>query len=334
MDHNIYMQRCLQLAANGLGTSYPNPLVGSVIVDASGKIIGEGFHLKAGQPHAEVNAIAHAESCGHSDFSKAFIYVNLEPCSHHGKTPPCASLIIEKGFKKVIVGTLDPHEKVAGQGVQLLEEAGIAVEVGFLRTECNELNKRFFTYHRHKRPYIILKWAESADCFIAPLEKEEQKPVWITNEYSRQRVHQLRAQEQSILVGAKTVLDDNPSLTVRDWCGENPIRIILDSRNDLPENLNVFNDQSTTQILRRKSNEVSVILEDLFHLNIQSVIVEGGLTTLQEFIKAGSWDEIHQYMGAQVYLKEGIPAPQLPSNISMKSRELIQNDVLKIFTKV
>jgi diaminohydroxyphosphoribosylaminopyrimidine deaminase/5-amino-6-(5-phosphoribosylamino)uracil reductase len=307
-----------------------------VIVDDAGKILGEGFHFKAGQPHAEVHAIANAESKGSStaDFSNATIYVNLEPCSHHGKTPPCASLIIEKGFGKVIVGTLDPHDKVAGNGIKMLQEAGITVEVNFLENECNELNKRFFTYHQKRRPYVILKWAESADGFIAPKSKSEQKPVWITSEYSRQRVHQLRAQEHAILIGAKTALDDNPSLTVRDWHGVNPIRVILDSRNNLPEELNVFNDQAVTQILRRSSSEPKVILEDLYNLNIQSVIVEGGLKTLQAFIDGGLWDEIHQYMGTEIYLKEGIPAPRLPDTSILQERVLIKNDVLKIYRKL
>jgi diaminohydroxyphosphoribosylaminopyrimidine deaminase/5-amino-6-(5-phosphoribosylamino)uracil reductase len=328
------MQRCLQLARNGLGTTYPNPLVGSVIVDATDSIIGEGFHYKSGQPHAEVNAIADAEHNGHTDFSNATIYVNLEPCSHHGKTPPCASLLIEKGFGKVIVGTLDPHDKVAGNGIKMLKEAGITVEVNFLENECNELNKRFFTYHQKRRPYVILKWAESADGFIAPLDKKEQKPVWITNEYSRQRVHQLRAQEHAILIGAKTALDDNPSLTVREWHGELPIRVILDSRNNLPEDLNVFNDQAVTQILHRSSSEPNLILEDLYYLKIQSLIVEGGLKTLQAFIDAGPWDEIHQYTGAEIYLKEGIPAPRLPESLVLQEHILIKDDVLKILHKL
>ena len=178
-----YMQRCLQLAQNGLGTTYPNPLVGSVIVSENDEIIGEGWHLKSGEPHAEVNAVRDAEKKGYDGdaFAKATIYVNLEPCSHTGKTPPCASMIVQKGFKKVVVGTLDPHDKVAGKGVALLKEAGIEVLVGVLEKECNELNKRFFTFHRKQRPYIILKWAETSDGFIAPETKNEQKPVWITN---------------------------------------------------------------------------------------------------------------------------------------------------------
>jgi diaminohydroxyphosphoribosylaminopyrimidine deaminase/5-amino-6-(5-phosphoribosylamino)uracil reductase len=335
MDHDQFMQRCLQIALNGLGSTYPNPLVGSVIVNKNGSIIGEGFHYKAGQPHAEVLAIQHAESQGHTieDFAAATLYVNLEPCSHYGKTPPCASLIIEKGFSNVIVGTLDPHKKVAGNGVKMLKEAGINVITGILEQECNQLNKRFFTYHRKQRPFIILKWAQSADGYIAPMTKKEQKPIWISNTHSRQRVHQLRALEHAILIGAQTALDDNPSLTVRDWHGENPIRIVLDARGDLPDDLNVFNEESVTQLLRRSTGDINEILEDLHFLGIQSVIVEGGLKTLQAFIDHGAWDEIHQFTGAEVYLKQGLAAPKLPSNAVLKSRELIANDVLKIFLR-
>lgn len=231
ITHEKYMQRCLQLAQNGLGTTYPNPLVGSVIVSDQGNILGEGWHIKSGEPHAEVNAVVDAEQkgCGGDAFAKATLYVNLEPCSHTGKTPPCASMIVEKGFKKVVVGTLDPHDKVAGKGITLLRNAGIEVTVGILEDECNQLNKRFFTYHKEQRPFIILKWAGTADGFIAPAVKNEQKPVWITNEYSRQLSHKLRTEEQAILVGARTVIDDNPSLTCRDWNGTHPIRVIVDS---------------------------------------------------------------------------------------------------------
>lgn len=334
MNHDFYMQRCLQLAKNGLGTTYPNPLVGSVIVNESGSILGEGFHYKSGLPHAEVNAIADAESKGYKDFSKATIYVNLEPCSHHGKTPPCANLILDKGFKNVVVGTLDPHEKVAGNGIKLLEVAGINVSVGVLTKECQQLNKRFFTYHIKQRPYVILKWAETADSFIAPLEKEEQKPVWITNAHSRQRVHQLRARENAILVGGRTVLDDNPSLTVRDWHGEQPVRIILDSRSNLPKNSKVFDETAVTRLLSRSSHEADLILQDLYDLKIQSVIVEGGLKTLQAFINKDLWDETYQYIGTEVYLKQGIPAPGLPSAAVLKEQLKIGTDLLKIFYKL
>ncbi|BAO55870.1 diaminohydroxyphosphoribosylaminopyrimidine deaminase [Nonlabens marinus S1-08] len=316
-----------------MGTTYPNPLVGSVIVGADGVILGEGFHHQAGKPHAEVNAIADAEQRGVTNFSKAIIYVNLEPCSHHGKTPPCALLLIEKGFKQVVIGTLDPHEKVAGKGVRLLEQAGIKVDVGFLETECNELNKRFFTFHKKQRPYIILKWAQSADGFLAPLSKNENKPVWITGTETRQYVHKTRAQEQAILVGGKTVIDDDPSLTVRDWHGKQPVRVVLDSKNDLIKTYKIFDEQADTKVLHRPSNEIQSILKDLYDLQIQSVIVEGGLKTLQSFLNADAWDEIHQYIGTVVYLKDGLPAPHIPALAELKNRLIIQNDVLKTYIK-
>jgi diaminohydroxyphosphoribosylaminopyrimidine deaminase/5-amino-6-(5-phosphoribosylamino)uracil reductase len=328
-----YMQRCLQLAANGLGTTYPNPLVGSVIVDQNDRIIGEGWHYKSGLPHAEVNAIHNAESNGFSsnDFKTCTLYVNLEPCSHKGKTPPCASLIIEKGFQKVVIGTLDPHEKVAGKGCKMLAVAGISIQTGVLEKECTFLNRRFFTYHKKQRPYILLKWAETADGFIAPHFKEERKPVWITNPYSRQRSHQLRSQEQAIMVGANTVLEDNPSLTCRQWHGINPIRIVLDSKNTLREDLAVFNDGAPTIKWAFKTQQIKEITSALYDASIQSVIIEGGAVTLQAFIDSGMWDEAHQFMGTDVFFHKGIKAPVLNGNHYISHRELIQNDVLKIY---
>ena len=328
-----YMQRCLQLAQNGLGTTYPNPLVGSVIVSENHEILGEGWHLKSGQPHAEVNAVLDAEKNGYDGdaFAKAVLYVNLEPCSHTGKTPPCASMIVQKGFKKVVVGTLDPHDKVAGKGVALLQEAGIEVVTGILENECNELNKRFFTFHRKKRPYVILKWAETSDGFIAPETKDEQKPVWITNKHSRQLSHKLRATENAILVGTKTVVDDNPSLTCRDWSGNNPIRIILDSRNSITPNYKVMNDAALTIKLEMSSSNVDKIFEELYKNNIQSVIIEGGTTTIQSFIDVDLWDEAYQFMGTKTLFHKGLKAPKLKGNFNIKSRLTLKNDVLKIY---
>ncbi|AGC78741.1 diaminohydroxyphosphoribosylaminopyrimidine deaminase [Nonlabens dokdonensis] len=334
--HEKYMQRCLQLAQNGLGTTYPNPLVGSVIVSENDEILGEGWHKKSGEPHAEVNAVLDAVKNGYGEdaFAKAVLYVNLEPCSHTGKTPPCASMIIQKGFKKVAVGTLDPHDKVAGKGVALLKEAGIDVVVGILENKCNELNKRFFTFHRKQRPYVILKWAETSDGFIAPATKNEQKPVWITNANSRQLSHQLRAQENAILVGAKTVIDDNPSLTCRDWNGENPLRVVLDSRNSITSNYQVMDDAAPTLKLQLSSNDTLEILNSLYQNNIQSVIIEGGTTTIQSFIDAGLWDEAYQFMGTEVLFHKGLKGPLLKGNYHIHKREMIQNDVLKIYRNI
>ena len=329
------MQRCLQLAQNGLGTTYPNPLVGSVIVSENDEILGEGWHKKSGEPHAEVNAVSDAEKKGYDEdaFAKATLYVNLEPCSHTGKTPPCASMIVQKGFKKVVVGTLDPHDKVAGKGVALLKKAGIEVLVGVLEKECNELNKRFFTFHRKQRPYIILKWAEASDGFIAPETKNEQKPVWITNPYSRQLSHQLRAQENGILVGAKTVIDDNPSLTCRDWNGENPLRVVLDFRNSITSDYQVMDDAAVTLKLELSSSDTLEILNSLYQNDIQSVIIEGGTTTIQSFIDAGLWDEAYQFMGTDVLFHQGLQAPVLSGDYSLHSRKMIANDVLKMYRK-
>lgn len=326
------MHRCLQLAKNGLGTTYPNPLVGSVIVDEHNQIIGEGWHLESGKPHAEVNAIARARQNGCDDFTfaKATLYVNLEPCSHTGKTPPCADLLVNTGFKKVVIGTLDPHEKVAGRGVKRLQDAGIEVIVGVLEKECNQLNKRFFTFHKKQRPYIILKWGETSDGFIAPEVKDVKKPYWITNTWSRQRVHQLRAQEQAILVGAKTVIEDDPALTTRDWHGKSPQRFIWSDGTVLSNHYKLVADTETITII---SDQVTDVVHQLYNHGIQSVIIEGGKHTLQSFIDAGLWDEAHQFMGTDVLLKTGLKAPELNGVYELTHREMIKNDVLKIYRK-
>ncbi len=315
------MLRCLQLAKNGLGTTYPNPLVGCVIVH-NNKIIGEGWHDKAGNPHAEVNAIKNADT---TKLPEATLYVNLEPCSHFGKTPPCANLIIEKRLKTVVIGTTDPHEKVAGKGIEMLQKAGIEVIVGVMEEECKILNKRFFTFHEKQRPYVTLKWAETANGLVAPKSRYKQQPVWITNEFSRQWAHQLRAREQAILVGTNTVLEDNPSLTTRDWSGKNPIRVVLDRNLKIPDDASVLDSQSHTLVLseKRKKNEGNIVyelmdfstniaqqlLDTLFSHSIQSLIIEGGSRTLQSFIDTQLWDEAFVFNGPGVF-KEGVPAPK------------------------
>jgi diaminohydroxyphosphoribosylaminopyrimidine deaminase/5-amino-6-(5-phosphoribosylamino)uracil reductase len=320
--HEKYIKRCLELAKNGLGTTYPNPMVGSVIV-FDNKIIGEGWHKKAGGPHAEVNAVNSVKD--KSLLKKATIYVSLEPCSHFGKTPPCCDLIIENKIPNVVIGTVDPNIKVAGNGIKKLIEAGTNVSVGFLEEECNELNKRFFTFHQKKRPYIILKWAESQDGFIAPISKTEAKPVWITNPYSRQLVHKWRSEEQAILVGTQTVIDDNPKLDTRDWAGSNPIRIILDQNNRIPNNCNIFDNQVKSIIICKtsdKDNKENCIFENidfeqniaqqlselLYKHQIQSVIIEGGRQTLQTFIDENIWDEARVFIGKTSF-QEGTKAP-------------------------
>jgi diaminohydroxyphosphoribosylaminopyrimidine deaminase/5-amino-6-(5-phosphoribosylamino)uracil reductase len=340
--HEKYLKRCIQLAKNGLGTTYPNPLVGSVIV-FDNQIIGEGWHQKAGKPHAEVHAINSVKD--KSLLSKATIYVSLEPCSHFGKTPPCSDLIIKNKFPNVVIGTVDPNEKVAGKGIQKLLAAGITVATGVLEHECNELNKRFFTFHQKKRPYIILKWAETADGFIAPKNRNEQKPVWITNPYSRQLVHKWRTEEQGLLVGTQTVMDDNPRLNVRDWEGNPPLKIILDRQNRLNEALAVFNSSEKTivfserkrdfknihchsEVLDFSRNVPKEICNYLFQHSIQSIIIEGGAKTVQQFIDSNLWDEAFIFKGTTTF-KEGIAAPKFSGKLI--EEQMILDDLLSIY---
>ncbi|MFV5702816.1 bifunctional diaminohydroxyphosphoribosylaminopyrimidine deaminase/5-amino-6-(5-phosphoribosylamino)uracil reductase RibD [Flavobacterium sp. XS2P12] len=339
--HEKYIKRCIELAKNGLGTTYPNPLVGSVIVYED-KIIGEGWHKKAGEPHAEVNAVNSVKD--KSLLKKATIYVSLEPCSHFGKTPPCCDLIIKNKIPNVVIGTIDPNVKVAGNGIKKLIEAGIQVTVGILEAECHELNKRFFTFHEKKRPYIILKWAETQDGFIAPLEKNEKKPVWITNLYSRQLVHKWRTEEQAILVGTQTVIDDNPKLNARDWHGNNPIRLVLDQNNRIPEDGHIFDNRVKTilfsksktkiekentifEVIDFEQNIAEQIIKALYQHQIQSVIIEGGRQTLQTFIDTNLWDEARIFIG-NVQFTAGTKAPILDKNPFEKYS--IDNDELII----
>ncbi|MEO5778114.1 MAG: bifunctional diaminohydroxyphosphoribosylaminopyrimidine deaminase/5-amino-6-(5-phosphoribosylamino)uracil reductase RibD [Flavobacterium sp.] len=339
--HENYIKRCIELAKNGFGTTYPNPMVGSVIV-YNNEIIGEGWHRKSGESHAEVNAINSVND--KSLLSKATLYVSLEPCSHFGKTPPCCDLIIKHKIPNVVVGTIDPNSKVSGTGIQRLIESGANVTVGVLKKECNELNKRFFTFHQKKRPYIILKWAESQDRFIAPLTKDKKEPVWISNEFSRQLVHKWRSEEQAILVGTNTVLDDNPKLDVRDWKGENPIRIVLDKTGKISNDFFVKNGKTKTIIITEQENltfsenciyenaifdiDLTQTIADIsYKYGIQSIIIEGGKQTLQSFIDDNLWDEARVFIG-NIHLKIGIKAPVLNGEFQLKS---IKDDQLKLF---
>jgi diaminohydroxyphosphoribosylaminopyrimidine deaminase/5-amino-6-(5-phosphoribosylamino)uracil reductase len=332
-NHGQYIARCIELAKNGFGTTYPNPMVGSVIV-YNGQIIGEGWHQKAGEPHAEVNAIRSVKNL--SLLNKATIYVSLEPCSHFGKTPPCCDLIIKNKIPNVVIGTVDSNIKVAGNGIKRLKEAGANVIVGVLEKKCYELNQRFFTFHEKKRPYIILKWAETQDGFIAPLTKKEQKPVWITNSYSRQLVHKWRTEEQAILVGTQTVIDDNPKLNARDWEGNNPIRVVIDQNNRIPETAHVLDNQVKTILFSKNKNTVSSentifevidfqeniaqqIVERLYQHQIQSVIIEGGAQIIQTFIDANLWDEARVFIGNNKFVN-GIKAPVLNNTPSKKEK--------------
>lgn len=347
MNHQLYMQRCLDLAKNGLREAMPNPSVGAVLVH-NGRIIGEGFTSPYGGPHGEVNCINSVREEDRPLIPESTLYVSLEPCSHYGKTPPCCDLIIQQQIKNIVVGTVDPHEKVAGNGIRKLQEAGRNVITGILEKECREFNKRFFTFHEKKRPYIILKWAESADGFLSPAPEtrgDDKKPVWITNTYSRQLVHKWRSEEMAILAGTQTIIDDNPSLDTRDWTGSNPVRIVLDRTNRIPDTYTVKKNKIKTIVLTETMNLTNLenclyenvlfdnnlpnsVMEILYRHNLQSVIIEGGRQTLQTFIDKGLWDEARVFKGT-INFHEGIKAPILQATLS--ERQAIKNDELLIF---
>ncbi|MAU35791.1 MAG: riboflavin biosynthesis protein RibD [Flavobacteriales bacterium] len=333
----FYMQRCLTLALKGLGNVSSNPMVGCVIVHDN-KIIGEGFHQKYGSPHAEVNAIDSVKN--KSLLSKSTLYVNLEPCSHFGKTPPCCNLIIEKKIPNVVIGCLDTFSKVSGKGAQRMKDANIKVDIGCLENKCRKLNKRFFTFHEKNRPYIILKWAESKDGYIAP--NNQNKPFWMTSNKSKKLVHKWRTEEDAILVGRATVEKDNPLLTSREKKGNNPIRIVIDKSLKLSQNHNIFNSESKTIIFneilssdKSTNNYIKInfkkiidnILEQLYSKNIQSVIIEGGTKTLQSFIDANTWDEARIFT-TKKELIQGVIAPNITGMVSEQKE--IDVDFLKI----
>lgn len=349
--HEKYINRCIELAKNGLGSTYPNPMVGSVIVH-NNIIIGEGWHQKAGEPHAEVHAI---NSVKNKELLKeSTIYVNLEPCSHHGKTPPCSDLIVRSKIPNVVIGSLDTNSLVSGKGVEYLMKNDCKVEVGILEQECKDLNKRFFTFHNKKRPFVILKWAESKNGFIDVVRNVNSiinaKSTLISNIYSRQLVHQYRAEEQAILIGTETAIKDNPRLDVRNMCGNNPIRIVLDKSLRIPTDYHVFDGSVKTIIFVDKSTtinqqyltipnffielinyEVSIIdqmLSILYKHEIQSVIVEGGKQLLDSFLEQNKWDEARVFVGANA-LNKGVEAPKI---LSIKESEIsILGDTLLVY---
>ena len=302
MNDEKYMRRCIQLAENGIQGARPNPMVGAVIV-VDDRIIGEGYHVRCGEGHAEVNAFASVKD--ESLLKDATIYVSLEPCAHYGKTPPCADLIIKKGVKRVVVGCIDPFAEVKGRGIERIRKAGIEVEVGVLEKECQWLNRRFFTYHSKHRPYIILKWAQTANGFI----DDHFKPLMISNEQTQMLSHQLRAEEDAILVGHTTFDRDHPSLNVRHWHGPDPKRIVLTHDRPLPQ-----------------------LMDDLYQHGIQSLIVEGGCQTHESFIQAGLWDEIRMEV-APITVSDGTRAPQLPSDIRLLSKKEYGENTMTIFSK-
>ncbi len=325
MDAHFYMNKCLQLARLGEYYVAPNPMVGAILVESlegSEKIVGEGWHKEFGGPHAEVNCFRDAEEREITDFSQCTLFVSLEPCSHYGKTPPCAKLIIEKRVKKVVVGMLDPNPLVSGKGIAMLREAGIEVEVGVMEAECRKLNKRFLMLHEHHRPYVILKWAQTLDGYIDKLRVESLKlkePLVISTPVTKQLVHKMRAENMAIMVGTNTILKDNPKLNVTRWAGRNPIRVTVDRRGRLMggeaerqrnrEALHILDDSAPT-IIYRDNTDWKYILSDLAQRDIHSILVEGGTTLLNHILASGVYDEIHIEV-SDVCIGEGVSAPKI-----------------------
>lgn len=339
-----YLKRCVEIALQGAGFVSPNPMVGSVIV-CNDQIIGEGYHMKFGHAHAEVNAINDVFSKYNNAkelLRNSTIYVNLEPCSHYGKTPPCTDLIISNEIPRVVIGCRDPFDQINGKGIEKLKNAGIEVVENVLTEESRELNRRFFTRIQKQRPYIILKWAETSDGYFAP---EEGAQKWISSAISRILVHRWRTEEDAILVGKNTVLADNPKLNSREWPGKDPIRIIIDRKLDLHPDLNIFDQTQDTIIFNEKKTEFDgkikylevedfdnylpqLIAFQLYLMDIQSLIVEGGAKTLDLFIKAGLWDEARIFTGPQIW-NEGLRAPQITGELL--GEEKIGPDILRIW---
>jgi diaminohydroxyphosphoribosylaminopyrimidine deaminase/5-amino-6-(5-phosphoribosylamino)uracil reductase len=318
------MSRCLQLAQYGAGYVAPNPLVGAVLV-YDDRIIGEGYHHHFGEAHAEPNAINSVKQP--ELLHDATLYVSLEPCSHYGKTPPCADLIVNSGISRVVIGTLDPNPKVSGRGIEILRNAGIQVIVGVMEKECRKLNKRFFIFQEQKRPYILLKWAQTQDGFMDRKRRDNtESPLQISNAITKQMTHKMRSENQAILVGVITVLLDNPSLTVRDWTGKSPVRIAIDRQGRIPTNFNLMDGSVRTiiftEILRKNEHNLEFIkinfdehalpniLQNLFEQNIHSVMVEGGASILNIFINAGLWDEANIEV-SPLRIADGVKAPVL-----------------------
>ncbi|MEJ0106001.1 MAG: bifunctional diaminohydroxyphosphoribosylaminopyrimidine deaminase/5-amino-6-(5-phosphoribosylamino)uracil reductase RibD [Bacteroidota bacterium] len=349
--HELYMRRCLQLAALANGYVAPNPMVGAVLVH-NNRIIGEGYHQKYGGAHAEVNAINQAIQNGQEDrIPQSVLYVSLEPCAHHGKTPPCADLIIAHKIPGVVIGCRDPFKEVNGKGIEKLAAAGIRVELGILEKECKELNKRFFTFHLKHRPYVILKWAQTADAKMTSLYPSRgggSPRLFISNEYSNCLVHKWRSEEAGILIGTNTAASDDPELTTRLWDGPSPIRLVIDMDLRLPSSLKIFNQQVRTIVFNKIKHEgsgnllyyqvtedvniVHQVVNALHHLRIQSVIVEGGAMLLQSFIDEQLWDEARIITNTKMVAGNGLPAPKIIHAIESASWSL-HDDRVAIFTQ-
>jgi diaminohydroxyphosphoribosylaminopyrimidine deaminase/5-amino-6-(5-phosphoribosylamino)uracil reductase len=314
MEYANYIAHCIEIARRGAYYVAPNPMVGAVLVDANGSILAEGWHEKYGEGHAEVNCFRRAEEAiSHQlsafSYKDCTLFVSLEPCSHYGKTPPCAKLIIEKGVGRVVVGMLDPNPLVAGKGVQMLREAGVEVIVGVMEKECRELNKRFLCLHEKHRPYIILKWAQTADGFI-DIKRTSGSPLKISTPATKEIVHRMRAENMAIMVGTNTVLLDNPRLLNTHWEGRNPIRVTVDRHNRIPADARIFSDESET-IVYRDRTDWPFITADLATRNIHSILVEGGTTLLNHILETGIWDEIHIEVAPEMKIGDGVPAPAI-----------------------
>ena len=322
----LYMYRCMQLARNAGGSTSPNPMVGAVIV-CDNRIIGEGYHIRAGEPHAEVNAVRSVKECDRYLLKKSTIYVSLEPCSHYGKTPPCCDLIISCGIPRVVIGITDVNAQVNGEGILRMQRAGIDVTIGVLRDKAFELNRKFFTLHKEARPYITLKWAQTADGFIG-------RNVDMAEEYT------------SLRISTRTALIDNPSLTVRHWCGKNPLRLVIDRKGVLPSTLNLFNDEAQTIVytnnvvegkfngnvqqvqLPSEADTLVFILDHLASLKVNSLLVEGGAALHSSFIDAGLWDEIRVECNENLVIGDGVKAPALPQKAVLTVASLFNNKIM------
>ena len=343
-QHQFFLERCIELARLGAGSVSPNPMVGSVIV-CDNQIIGEGYHMAYGQAHAEVNAIKNVFEINTNAkelLKRSTIYVNLEPCSHFGKTPPCADLIILNEIPRVVIGCRDPFDQINGKGIEKLKNAGIEVIEDILTDKCLDLNKRFFTRIQKQRPYIILKWAQTSNGYFSPLDRSQK---WISSKEAKQLVHRWRSEEDAVLVGKNTALADDPKLNVRDWTGRDPVRIVIDRRLELPTDLNIFDQTQDTILFNNIKTEIvgkikyleledfdnllpQLIAYQLYLMDIQSLIVEGGSKTLNLFLASGLWDEARVFISSQTW-EDGILAPELKGN----PNEILNigKDILKIW---
>ncbi len=337
-----YMQRCFELALEGAGSVAPNPMVGAVLV-YNNRIIGEGFHEKYGEAHAEVNCIKSVSVSDHHLIQESTLYVSLEPCAHYGKTPPCSQLIIDHHIPKVVIACSDPFLEVNGKGIEKLKEAGIEVVLKVLEEEAKELNKRFFVFHQFKRPYIILKWAETANHFIASDTKER---LLISNELSNRLVHRWRSEETAIMVGTNTALNDNPTLTNRLWTGKNPIRIVIDQHLKVPTTYHLLQNEAVTIVFNDLKNEtdeqliyaqldfnkniIEQIMSYCYTYPIQSILVEGGAKLLQSFIDSGIWDEARIIQNESLNIEAGLVAPILKEHV-LEDRFQLSTDTIFVY---